>query len=221
MKKNFSLFLFFLSIYNYYIFFNWYLSDQKIIIEDAMFLALNASISLYAFIFITHIYFFPKNVNESAKIITFPPLILLFSINTGLLIGTTNMYYLQLYEISNLFNILRSKHIGVLLIIISLFVLFSALNEFKRNNEDPMPTTKSKFLILTKIYKFTRNPMYLGMLIFQFGLGMSLSFIHIVFLTPITFYIFHKYIIIREEQYLEKKFGMDYQRYKSQVRRWL
>ncbi|MEC8996649.1 MAG: isoprenylcysteine carboxylmethyltransferase family protein [Pseudomonadota bacterium] len=84
-----------------------------------------------------------------------------------------------------------------------------------------MPTTSSQNLIEKNIYQLTRNPMYLGLLIFQIGLGISLKFIHITLFAVMTFVIFDFFVIRREEIYLEKKFKEEYLIYKSKVRRWL
>ncbi|MCB1672002.1 MAG: isoprenylcysteine carboxylmethyltransferase family protein [Gammaproteobacteria bacterium] len=70
-------------------------------------------------------------------------------------------------------------------------------------------------------YAFSRNPIYVAFCFLAIGIGlsqnslwMSLSFI------PSAFVVFHT-AIVREEEYLEKKFGEQYRRYKAKVRRWI
>jgi protein-S-isoprenylcysteine O-methyltransferase Ste14 len=70
-------------------------------------------------------------------------------------------------------------------------------------------------------YSFTRNPIYLGMLLGQVGLAIGLNSLWIL-VTMIPFYFILRYgVIDREEAYLERKFGRVYIDYKSRVRRWL
>jgi protein-S-isoprenylcysteine O-methyltransferase Ste14 len=70
-------------------------------------------------------------------------------------------------------------------------------------------------------YRFTRNPIYLGMLIGQTGLAVGLDSLWIL-ATLVPFFLVIRYgVIAREEAYLERKFGAVYLGYKSRVRRWL
>ena len=82
-----------LSLIGYVNFFEWYLSDDKIFVENALELSLYASIPTYIMIILIHIFYYPTNKDDHASVITFPPIIWLFSINTGFSIATLNMYY--------------------------------------------------------------------------------------------------------------------------------
>jgi protein-S-isoprenylcysteine O-methyltransferase Ste14 len=70
-------------------------------------------------------------------------------------------------------------------------------------------------------FAFTRNPIYLGMLLGQVGLAIGFDSLWIlVMLVPL--YLVLRYgVIAREESYLERKFGAVYVDYKSRTRRWL
>ena len=219
-KKMILYFLFFFAIYNYYIFFDWYLGDENIIIESALYLSLLGSIPMYVFILLTHIFFYPKQNTDNAKVISFPPLIWIFSINTSIFIGTLNMYYLQVYNLPDFLDFLRNWKIGLLVCLIAIIIISLALQEFNGNSEDPIPTTPSTIVIKSNVYKFTRNPMYLGLIILQIGIGMSLSYVHVILFSILTFIIFRNYVIIPEEVYLEEKFKEDYLDYKKNVHRW-
>ena len=71
------------------------------------------------------------------------------------------------------------------------------------------------------IYKYSRNPMYLGLIFLQLSLGILLSMVHIMLMCIFTYIIFKYYVIKPEERYLSSKFGDDYNDYKSKVRRWI
>ena len=208
------------SLINYYYFFVWYLGDDQMIIEDALRLSLHSSLPMFVFLFLIHIFYYPRVNGNHALVISFPPIILLFFINLGFITSTSNLYYFQLYKIPGYFDFLRSFELGLTLILISLMLLIVSLNTFKKFNEDPIPTSSTMLIINQNIYKYTRNPMYLAMLILQAGIGMILSMIHIIFFTILTYIVFKYYVIIPEEIYLEKKFKMKYINYKRLVNRW-
>ena len=221
LQKYSSYLLLFNMVFHYYKFFSWYLSEQKIQIEHAYSLGLIAFSSGIIFIIFIHLCYFPKKINNAASIPTFPPLIMLFCLNLGFLIGISNLYILQLYELPSFFNIFRSKELGFLIIIISFLLVFLSVGLFRKNNEDPNPTTRSTQLITTGIYRYIRNPMYLALTLFQIGVGVSLSFIHISLMSILTIILLHYLVVIREENYLKKTFGHVYDNYILTSRRWI
>jgi protein-S-isoprenylcysteine O-methyltransferase Ste14 len=80
------------------------------------------------------------------------------------------------------------------------------------------PTT---MIVSSGPYGFTRNPIYIGMFLGQTGLAVGLNNLWLV-ATLVPFLVVIRYgVVAREEAYLERKFGDDYPRYKSRVRRWL
>jgi protein-S-isoprenylcysteine O-methyltransferase Ste14 len=83
------------------------------------------------------------------------------------------------------------------------------------------PWKESRALALDGPYRFTRNPMYLGMLLFQAGLAMALRDACMLALTPATFAALHYGVVLREERYLSRKFGAGYQALLARTRRWL
>ena len=86
---------------------------------------------------------------------------------------------------------------------------------------NPMKPESASSLVVSGIYRCTRNPMYLGMLLLLLGwatfLSNALSFI----MPPVYVLYMNRFQIRPEERALESKFGQDYADYRSQVRRWL
>lgn len=83
--------------------------------------------------------------------------------------------------------------------------------------ETNMPTT---VIVDNGPFRFTRNPVYLGMILGQIGLAIGFNSLWI-FAMLVPFYLVIRYgVIAREEEYLERKFGEKYLAYKSRVRRW-
>ena len=208
-------------LYQYAIFFSWYLGNTQIQIESAFSLGVVAFISGLAFILFIHISYFPRELNNSATIPTFPPLIMLFYFNLGFFIGISNLYVTQLYELPVFLDFLRSPELGGLVVLVSFILIYSSVGLFRQNTEDPNPTTQSNKLITTGIYKYIRNPMYLALVLFQIGLGISLSFLHISIMSIFTAITLHYFVIKREETYLKNSFGADYESYKKKSRRWI
>ena len=80
------------------------------------------------------------------------------------------------------------------------------------------PTTA---IVETGPYRFTRNPIYLGMFLGQTGIAIGFDSLWVLaMLVPFYFVVRHG-VVAREEAYLERKFGAVYRGYKSRVRRWL
>ena len=208
-------------LYQYAIFFSWYLGNTQIQIESAFSLGVVAFISGLAFILFIHISYFPRELNNSATIPTFPPLIMLFYFNIGFFIGISNLYVIQLYKLPVFLDYLRSPELGGSVILVSFVLIFLSVGLFRQNTEDPNPVTQTNRLITNGIYKYIRNPMYLALVIFQIGLGISLSFLHISLMSIFTIITLHYFVIKREETYLKKLFGVDYESYKTKSKRWI
>ena len=216
-----SFILFYNFLYHYFKFFVWYLGDNQIQIELAFYKGLLAFLSVLLFILFIHLVFFPKKILDAPQIKTFPPLIMLFSINLGFGVGIYNLYISQLYSIPSLLNYLRSTELGIFLILTSFLLIYLSAKSFKSHQEDPNPITKSNKLITVGIFKYLRNPMYLSLIFFQLGIGSLLSFIHISFFSLFTLFILHFFIIKKEESYLRDKFGKQYVMYMQTSRRWI
>ena len=81
-----------------------------------------------------------------------------------------------------------------------------------------MPTTS---IVDTGPYRFTRNPIYLGMMLGLVGLAIAFDSLWLL-VTLVPFLLVIRYgVVAREEAYLERKFGEIYRRYRARVRRWL
>ena len=84
--------------------------------------------------------------------------------------------------------------------------------------ETNKPTT---MIVANGPYRFTRNPIYIGMFLGQIGLAIGFDNLWVL-ATLVPFYLVIRYgVIAREEAYLERKFGAVYLGYKSRVRRFL
>lgn len=107
------------------------------------------------------------------------------------------------------------------LVALGLGLMAVAMGLFRSTDQDPKPWVSTPEIISTGIYRYTRNPMYLGMGLLQAGFGVLLANAWVVVLVPVTWWTIYQIAIRHEEAYLERKFGSTYTDYKDSVRRWL
>lgn len=105
--------------------------------------------------------------------------------------------------------------LGVLVILISVIQFF-----ITKTTVDPLNPKKTSKLVTNGIYKFTRNPMYLGMLLFllAFGLKLGNAFNTLIAAGFVSY--MNRFQIKPEEKVLAKMFGKDYNIYCKLTRRW-
>ena len=119
---------------------------------------------------------------------------------------------------SNLINVFSA-----ILLFFGLLVFFLAVASFKRykTTVNPLQPSKASHLVISGIFRFTRNPMYLGMalillsLSFKFNLlgGLIVTLLFVMFIT--------KYQIIPEEKAMLALFQDEFEIYKENTRRWI
>jgi protein-S-isoprenylcysteine O-methyltransferase Ste14 len=90
-----------------------------------------------------------------------------------------------------------------------------------RTTFNPMKPESSSSLVLSGIYKVSRNPMYLGFFLFLVGWAIFLSNALTFLFLPLFIFYMNRFQIEPEERALACKFGQEFETYKSRVRRWL
>ena len=110
---------------------------------------------------------------------------------------------------------------GVLILMMALGFVASARILFMRTGQNPAPWKPTPELVLKGPYRFTRNPMYLGLTLFEVGLGLALNNLWISLFAAPALLAVHFIAVRPEETYLSKKFGESYKTYLAQVRRYL
>jgi|SRR3989344_6650607 len=113
------------------------------------------------------------------------------------------------------------NYFGIVLVVAGLLILLWSFGLFKKKDTPILPGKKPSALVIEGPYKFTRNPMYLGVTTALFGIAIYLGDL-LAFLAPLIFFIFVSLRFIpREEKLMEKLFGKKYLDYKRKVRRWI
>jgi len=90
-----------------------------------------------------------------------------------------------------------------------------------RTTLNPLKPEKSSALVTSGIYRYTRNPMYLGLLLVLFGWAFFLSNALAFLFLPAFILYMNRFQIEPEERVLASVFGQEFTAYLSKVRRWL
>lgn len=154
------------------------------------------------------------NAPQHAGVVAPPPLIFGTALTAGLLLdwlaGTST-------------GLDRGVRFGCALLLFgpAALLLASALTGFRGAGTHPAPWRPTTAIVSSGAYRYTRNPMYLGMALLHAALGLAANApTAILFVAP-ALLVIHYGVVLREERYLEAVFGEDYRRYRAAVRRWL
>ena len=117
----------------------------------------------------------------------------------------------------------NSNMISVIFLLFGLGIFSTAVQSFKKHKTtiNPLSPDKASSLVNSGIFSYSRNPMYLGMLLillavsFKFNIsgGLFISFLFKIYIT--------RFQIIPEEKAMAKLFGEEFITYKNQTRRWI
>jgi protein-S-isoprenylcysteine O-methyltransferase Ste14 len=111
--------------------------------------------------------------------------------------------------------------VGWVLVALWAILFFPALLLFHRARTGVMPHHPATTIVERGPYRWTRNPMYVGMTILSAGVACVFNVLWALLLLPLAVLIIDRYIVAREERYLERTFGDAYRAYQLRVRRWL
>lgn len=111
--------------------------------------------------------------------------------------------------------------IGTLFYFTGVAFIFPAAFEFVKSKNTVITAKPASTLQTTGIYSYSRNPMYVGLILIYLGLTFQFGNWWTLILLPLLI-VFITYVVIHpEERYLERAFGTDYTEYKKRVRRWI
>lgn len=152
-------------------------------------------------------------MNDHPGIIAPPPLIYLSVLAAGLALHV-------LFPFALFPRVLRFL-LGGPLIVLATFCAFLAFRAMHEARTPVDPYQASTALVVKGPYRFTRNPLYLSLTLLYVGISLLMDAVWALLLLPVAVLIIRRGVIDREERYLESKFGEEYLRYMSSVRRWI
>lgn len=164
------------------------------------------------------------NINEKAlvgkfkkisHVTAYPPMMYLAALLVGLL--------LELLIPIRVIPGFISNYVGIPLLLLAPLIILSAQKSSRAFNKN---TTEESMLDIGNmfhkgIYKYTRNPTYLGLFLLLLGFGLMANLFFVVVTTVIAFIITHAVFLKHEEKILEHKYGELYTEYKKKVRSWI
>jgi protein-S-isoprenylcysteine O-methyltransferase Ste14 len=92
---------------------------------------------------------------------------------------------------------------------------------FRRHHTTVIPHNAVSTVVTTGPYRFSRNPMYLGMSAAYVGASLLIASWWPLFALPLIVVAVNRLVIAREETYLRRRFGAAYEDFSARVRRWL
>jgi protein-S-isoprenylcysteine O-methyltransferase Ste14 len=112
--------------------------------------------------------------------------------------------------------------IGLLLIAAGLPVLLDSFGRFALQGlGTPAPVAPPQRLVVTGLYRFVRNPMYVAVVSLIFGQGLLFGNLQVLEYGLAVWVGFHLFVVLYEEPVLRSKFGDQYEEFSRNIRRWL
>ncbi|MGI9393889.1 MAG: methyltransferase family protein [Boseongicola sp.] len=111
--------------------------------------------------------------------------------------------------------------VGLATIAVALWFNFAGIFAFRHAETNINPSKPALTIVQDGPYRFSRNPMYLGLILFVAGLGIAVATFWGPIMACLLWAILHWGVVLREEKYLRTKFGDDYSSLLNRTRRWL
>ena len=153
---------------------------------------------------------------DTPGVIAPPPLIATVAVVFGLLLDRT----MPAQMLAAKMNFTERVVVGAFVALAGAALALTAERRFKAVGTNVPPWKPALHLASSGVYDRMRNPMYIGLMLLTGGIGIALaSDWTLVLLIPMAI-VLHYGVVLREERYLEAKFGEEYRRYKVRVPRW-
>ena len=142
-----------------------------------------------------------------------PPVVAMFFIIVTILLGR---FVPLVPELSR-----TIRNIGFGFVVVGFLIGLAAFIEFRKAKTTLLPHGSVSNIISSGIFRFTRNPIYLGFLLMVIGFPLNYGSVWGIIAAPFFVTTMNRLVIEKEEAYLEKKFKDEYTSFKSRVRRWI
>jgi len=156
-----------------------------------------------------------KDDGDHAHIIAPPPVIFGIILAAGLLVHRCFPLDIMAHPTS------LTKTLANLLFVIAGIVMVSTTLLMIRKKTDPRPDRPTTTIVTEGFFRYSRNPLYLSLMLIYGGIALHANSWWLALLLPAFFVALERAVVLREEEYLETKFGDEYLRYKRNVRRWI
>ncbi len=154
----------------------------------------------------------PSSHPDHAEVAFHPPLLLLGAIGLG--------FAARWLALAEFLPKIVALTVGPTLTTAAFGVFLWAALTMHRGGASIPTGQPTDFIVAGGPYRFSRNPIYLGMVLLQVGIGVWANSLWFIGLAALSVVLLTWGVISREERYLARKFGEPYLTYKERVRRW-
>ena len=124
--------------------------------------------------------------------------------------------------VSDQLPLLRLRPLGTLVLLPGVMILVWCVVEFYVSGRGTLaPWAPPQHLVVAGPYKFSRNPMYVGVVLILIGWAAFFWSLPLIIYAAIVLLAFHVRVIVGEEPWLARTFGVGWESYRSRVPRWL
>ena len=114
------------------------------------------------------------------------------------------------------------QYLGSMIFILGFMLMLICIANFAiRGRGTLSPVDPTKKLVIGGPYKFSRNPMYVGVMMILIGESIFFQSTATCIYSLVIFIAFYTFVVFFEEPYLRERFGDEYNRYVRNVRRWV
>src|SRR3989344_213405 len=156
-----------------------------------------------------------NKTKKTAGMIFPPPFIYLISIIIGILANLA--WKMKIFPDS----MIPRSIAGTAIIAVGVFIFVNSFRALEKAKTPIQPYKPTIRIVKTGPYSFSRNPVYLSFALVQLGIAFLLNNPWVLASLIPAVAIVYTGVILREEKYLESKFGKEYSDYKKSVRRWV
>ena len=154
-----------------------------------------------------------SSADDNPGVFVPPPLMFAVAVALGTLIDGNPLEWRHVFHPSQL--------PGAFVALVGLALIIATLVLFRRNGTRPEPWEPALAFIASGPYRYSRNPMYAGMALVSAGIAIFFESIAAIALVGAVVIVIDRYVIVREEAYLRRRFSDEYDAYCARVRRWL
>jgi len=156
------------------------------------------------------------DVKDHAGVIAPPPLLGL----AALILGFALDWLTPLFVLDTLLGFSARMVVGLAVLAAGVVLPALAIRRFYTAGTEVNPYGSVATVVTSGVYHYVRNPMYVGLMLMTGGIGIAFaSDWTLLMIIPLALAL-RNGVVLREERYLERKFGDEYRGYKSSVPRW-
>ncbi len=155
----------------------------------------------------------PEETVDNPRVIAFPPALFAGTLTIGLLLQS-------IFPVPLLPRLIAIAS-SVVILVGAALVAISAFRAMRRAQTAVNPSQPTTAIVSNGAFSFSRNPIYLSLTLLYIGISLLFNALWGLLLLLPLMIVVQNGVINREEHYLEQKFGDEYLRYKTSVRRWI